>query len=121
QNCDLVNYQHFRLVSSMKVKIDLVIVFIFKDPFSSRLSLVLVMGKRSLTHIFRHSFRQRNYHWCWCVCVCVCVRVCVCVCVWVCVCLWEVCGWVVIHERKTVCVREGERVCVCVHGKDVFV
>src|SRR4029434_6644931 len=36
-NCDLVNHQHFRLVSSTKVKIDLVIVFIYKDPFSSRL------------------------------------------------------------------------------------
>src|SRR4029434_6836661 len=43
KNCDLLNHQHFRLVSSTKVKIDLVIVFIFKDPFSSRLSLVLVM------------------------------------------------------------------------------
>src|SRR4029434_6820218 len=32
-NCDLVNHQHFRLVSSTRVKIDLVIVFIFKDPF----------------------------------------------------------------------------------------
>ena len=31
-----------RLVSSTRVKIDLVIVFIFKDPFSSHLSLVLV-------------------------------------------------------------------------------
>src|SRR4029434_3209594 len=57
-NYDLVNHQHFRLVSSTKVKIDLVIVFIYKDPFSSR--LVLVTGKRSLTNIFRHSFRQRN-------------------------------------------------------------
>src|SRR4029434_2380184 len=46
-NCDLVNHQHFRLVSSTKVKIDLVIVFIYKDPFSSRLSLVLVPGKRN--------------------------------------------------------------------------
>src|SRR4029434_9583181 len=44
---ELVNHQHFRLVSSTKVKIDLVIVFIFKDTFSSRLSLVLVTGKRS--------------------------------------------------------------------------
>src|SRR4029434_7395733 len=44
RNCDLVNHQHFRLVSSTKVKIDLVIVFIFKDPFLSRLSLVLVIG-----------------------------------------------------------------------------
>src|SRR4029434_1424260 len=56
KNCDLVTHQHFRLVSSTKVKIDLVIVFIYKDPFSSRLSLVLVTGKRSLTNIFRHSF-----------------------------------------------------------------
>src|SRR4029434_11110710 len=61
-NCDLVNHQHFRLVSSTKVKIDLVIVFIFKDPLSSRLSLVLVTGKRSLTNIFRHSFSQQNEH-----------------------------------------------------------
>src|SRR4029434_7284832 len=38
-NCDLVNHQHFRLVSSTKVKIDLVLVFIYKDPFSSRLML----------------------------------------------------------------------------------
>src|SRR4029434_8049761 len=60
KNCDLVNHQNFRLVSSTKVKIDLVIVFIYKDPFSSRLSLVSVTGKRSLTNIFRHSFRQRN-------------------------------------------------------------
>src|SRR4029434_1189360 len=51
-NCDLVNHQHFRLVSSTRVKIDLVIVFIYKDPFSSRLSLVLVPGKRSLTNIY---------------------------------------------------------------------
>src|SRR4029434_4888767 len=62
-NCDLVNHQHFRLVSSTKGKIDLGIVFIYKDPVSSRLSLVLVPGKRSLTNIFRHSFRQRNEHW----------------------------------------------------------
>src|SRR4029434_6984971 len=63
-NCDLVHHQHFRLVSSTKVKIDLVIVFIYKDPFSSCLSLVLVTGKRSLTNIFRHSFPQRDLHWC---------------------------------------------------------
>src|SRR4029434_7016958 len=37
-NYDLVNHQQFRLVSSTKVKIDLVIVFIYKDPFSSGLS-----------------------------------------------------------------------------------
>src|SRR4029434_1764837 len=48
------------LVSSTNVKIYLVIVYLCKDQFSSRLSLVLVPGKRSLTNIFRHSFRQRN-------------------------------------------------------------
>src|SRR4029434_10704437 len=110
KNCGLVNHHHFRLVSSTKVQIGLVIVFIYKDTFSSRLSLVLVTEKRSLTNIFRHSFRQRSEHWCdrekekrreiksVCVCVEMCVkkatvckdsvRVCaraVCVCVCVCV------------------------------------
>src|SRR4029434_4464252 len=47
-NCDLFNHQHFRLVSSTKVKIDLVIVFIYKDPFSSRLS----PGKKVVNEYF---------------------------------------------------------------------
>src|SRR4029434_990233 len=65
-NCDLVNHQHFRLVnessnrfshsfylnfrlvSSTKVKIDFVIVFIYKDPFSSRLS----HGKKVVNEYF---------------------------------------------------------------------
>src|SRR4029434_5500693 len=51
-NCDLVNHQHFRLVSSTKVKIDLVIVFIYKDPFSSRLSLVFSHGKKVVNEYF---------------------------------------------------------------------
>ena len=59
---DLVNHEHFRLVSSTKVKIDLVIVFIFKDPFSSRLSLVLVMGKRLLTKLTLLQTALQQWH-----------------------------------------------------------
>src|SRR4029434_4640373 len=51
-NCDLVNHQHFRLVSSTKVKIDLVIVFIYKDQFSSRLS----PGKKVVNEYFSSVF-----------------------------------------------------------------
>src|SRR4029434_1356265 len=58
---------------------------------------------------------------CVCVCVCVCVKVrvsvsvCVCVCVCVCVSM-SVCVCVrLCNEKESVCDREVERVCVCVH------
>src|SRR4029434_4353481 len=59
-NCDFVNHQHFRLVSSTKVKIDLVIVFIYKDPFSSRLTLRFHLGELSAAGISSRGHCQKN-------------------------------------------------------------